>query len=383
MEKNNPIIKTFLNIMGDEKRQRVTVPILAILISLIIGAIIILLLGKNPLVAYQNLLQGSGLLPKTKYAGGKSMFTDFTSFMNSWTPMLFASLSIMVALKAGLFNIGISGQMLFAGFISSITVGYASLGAGIAKPLSLIVGCLAGALMGAFIGFLKYKFNINEVVSTIMCNYIGQYVISFFINIHHINPVSRQSNPVSNESRWTLVNVVIGDVKADIPLGIALAIITAILIHFLMNKTTFGYEVRSIGSNTHASKYAGINVGKTMIMAMVVSGGLAGIAGVMQYMGLYNSIQPRTLTSTGFDAIAVALLAGNNAIGIIFSSFLITIISKGSTYMSSTSGLEPEIASVITGIILLFSACSTLIQKKVNILFEKYNNNEKQEGGKN
>lgn len=371
MDKSNPIIKTFLNIIGDEKRQKITIPLLAIFMSLIIGAIIILILGKNPITAYQNLLQGSGLFPKAKYAGGKSMFTDFTSFLNSWTPMLFASLSVMVALKAGLFNIGVSGQMLFAGFVASVTVGYSSLGAGMAKPLALIIGALAGALMGAFVGFLKYKFNINEVVSTIMCNYIGQYVISFFITNNYINPVSRQSNPVSNESRWTLMNTPIGDLKADIPLGILLAIITAIFIHFLMKKTMFGYEVKSVGSNVYGSKYAGINVGRTMIMAMIVSGGLAGIAGVMQYMGLYNSIQPKVLPTTGFDAIAVALLAGNNAIGIIFSSFLITVISKGSTYMSSTSGLDAEIASVITGIILLFSACGTFIQKKVNELAEK------------
>lgn len=372
MRKNNPVTKTMLKIIGDEKKQSITIPLLAILISLIVGAIIIIMMGKNPMTAYQNLLQGSGILPKPKYAGGKSMLTDFTSFMLSWTPMIFASLSVMVAMKAGLFNIGVSGQMLIAGFMATITVGYSTMSAEIARPLALLIGIVVGALVGGLVGFLKYKFNINEVVSTIMLNYIGQYIISFFITVNFIHPVSRQSNPVSDSSRWALMNTEINGLKMDIPLGIVLAIITAIVVHFIIKKTVFGYELKSVGQNPHSAKYAGINVGRTMVLAMVFSGGLAGVSGIMQYLGLYNSIQPRVLSSIGFDSIAVSLLANNNAIGIIFSSFLITIISKGSTYMSSTSGLEAEIASVITGIILLFSACGTMIKQKVNVLREVY-----------
>lgn len=377
MQKNNHTIKKgFVRLLGNERYQAVSIPLFAIVLSLLAGAVVILALGKNPLVAYQNLLQGSGILPKATYAGHKSMLTDFMSFMNAWTPMLFASLAVAVALRAGLFNIGVSGQMLVAGFVTTLLVGYSDLPAPVAKPLVLICGIISGALVGALIGWMKEKFNINEVVSSIMINYIAQYIISFFINTYYVNPVSRQSNPVSKASRLTLMDTTVGDLKMDIPLGIILAIIIAIAVKFLLDRTTFGYELKSVGTSRNAAKYAGIKVGRSMVMAFVVSGALAGLAGVTYYLGYFGSIQPKVLASTGFDSIAVSLLANSNPIGIIFSSFLITVISKGSTYMNSASGLESEIASVITGVILLFSACGAFIRYKVKSMKEELKESE-------
>lgn len=366
MKKNSHIFKrTMVRLLGNERYQSVSVPLFAIALSLLAGAVVILFLGKNPLVAYQNLLQGSGLLPKPSYAGFKSMLTDFASFLNAWTPMLFASLSVAVALRAGLFNIGVSGQMLTAGFLTTLIVGYSSLAAPAAKPLVLIVGMLGGAAVGGLIGWLKHQFNINEVVSSIMLNYIAQYVISFFINTYYVNPVSRQSNAVSKAARLTLMDTPVGNLKMDIPLGIVLALLAAFLVKFLLDRTVFGYEIKCVGTSRNAARYAGIHVGRTMVASMVCSGALAGLAGVTYYLGYFGSIQPRVLAGTGFDAIAVSLLANSNPLGIIFSSFLVTIISKGSTYMNSSSGLESEISSVITGLILLFSACVAFIRYKV------------------
>ena len=360
--KMNPITKFFVKILGDEKRQAYTIPVFAILLSLVVGAMVIAILGKNPLSAYWNLLQGSGIAPKARYAGSRSMLTDFLSFMDYWTPMIFAALSVAVALKAGLFNIGVSGQMLAAGFIASITVGYSALGAPIAKPLAILIAIVVGGIVGGIVGWLKYKFNINEVVSTIMINYIVEYVVAFFIHTRFIDPVSRQSVAVSAASRLTLKDVQIGGLKCDIPLGIVLAIIVALVIRFVFNRTTFGYELKAIGSNRKASLYAGISVGRKMVLAMIISGALAGAAGATYYMGYFASIQPKVLTNMGFDAVAVSLLGNSNPTGILFSSFLITVISKGSTYMSSRAGLDAEIASVITGLILLFSACGAFIK---------------------
>ena len=354
--------KFFVKVLGNERYQSFSIPVFAILLSLIVGAIVIAILGKNPLAAYGNLLQGSGILPKPSYAGGKSMLTDFFSFMNYWTPMIFAALAVAVALKAGLFNIGISGQMLAAGFVSSVVVGYSTLAAPIAKPLVILISLVVGGLVGAIIGWLKYQFNINEVVSSIMINYIIQYVVAFLINTKYVDPVSRQSTNVSDASRLTLMNTEIGGFKYDIPLGFVLAIIMAFVIKFIFDKTTFGYELKAVGSNRKAAKYAGINVGKNMIMSMLISGALAGLAGATYYLGYFCSMQPKVLASIGYDAIAVSLLGNSNPIGILFSSFLISIMGKGSTYMSSTAGLDAEIASVITGLILLFSACSAYIQ---------------------
>ena len=376
--KVNPISKFFAKLLGNEKYQSFTIPVFAIVLSLIVGAIVIAVLGKDPISAYLNLLQGSGIWPKPKYAGGKSMLTDLFSFLNYWTPMIFASLAVAVALKAGLFNIGVSGQMLAAGFISSVLVGYSGLSAVVAKPLVIVIAIIVGGLVGAFIGWLKYKFNINEVVSSIMINYIIQYIAAFLINTKYIDPVSRQSKNISDAARLTLMNTQISGYKFDIPLGIILAIITALVIKFVLNRTTFGYELKAVGNNRKAAAYAGINVGKNMVVAMLISGALAGLAGVTYYMGYFSSIQPKVLSATGFDAIAVSLLGNSNPVGILFSSFLISVIGKGRTYMSSSAGLDAEIASVITGLILLFSACSAYIQYKVKTTKEQIKEIEKE-----
>ncbi len=375
--KTNPITKFFVKLLGNEMYQSFTVPVFAILLSLIVGAIVILVLGKNPISAFGNLLQGSGILPKLRYAGGKSMLTDFFSFMNYWTPMIFAALAVAVALKAGLFNIGVSGQMLAAGFVSSVLIGYSSLAAPIAKPLVILISLAAGGLVGALIGWLKYRFNINEVVSSIMLNYIIQYVVAFLINTKYVDPVSRQSENVSAAARLTLMSTEISGYKYDIPLGIILAVIAAFIIRFLFNKTTFGYELKAVGSNRKAAQYAGINVGRNMIMAMLISGALAGLAGATYYLGYFCSMQPKVLAATGYDSIAVALLGNSNPVGILFSSFLISVIGKGSTYMSSAAGLDAEIASVITGLILLFSACGAFIRYKVKRAKDKIKEMEK------
>ena len=347
----------FLTLMGDSKRQKFTIPILAILLSLLAGAVVYLILGKNPITAYLSYLQGSGLVPKGNYAAKKSMLTDLMSLLNAWTPMLFASLSVAVAMRSGLFNIGVSGQMMIAGLIATATVGYSSLPAPVAKPLVVLISALVGAAVAALIGFLKYKWNINEVVSAIMINYMVRYFVSFCIKRYMADPVSRQSRAISSAARLSLMNTEIGGLKMDIPLGIILAVIAVFLVRFLFDRMELGFEFRTIGANPLAARYAGINVGRNLIVTMALSGVLAGLAGATYFLGYYGSIQPDTLIATGFDAIAVSILGNSSPIGILLSSFLITVIDKGSTYMSSTVGVRQEIGSLITGLILLFAAC--------------------------
>src|SRR3954470_2043768 len=370
-KKKNILSKNLIRPISNEKWQPISIPLFSILISFIAAAIVILLIGKDPLQAFYNLFQGAGILPKASYAGYKSMLTDFLSLLNAMTPLVFASLAVAVAFKAGLFNIGVSGQMLVSGFLATIIVGYSGLDAIIAKPLVLLIGIVAGGLMGGLVGWLKYKFNINEVVSTIMLNYIAQYVISFFIQMYYVDPVSRQSKYISEAARLTLVNVEIANLKMDIPLGFVLAIIIAILLKFVMDKTVVGYEIKAVGSNRNAAKYAGINVGGNTVLAMIISGGLAGLAGVTYYLGYFASIQPKVLSSIGFDSIAVSLLGNSHPIGVIFSSFLISVIDQGSTYMSSQAGIRQEISSVVIGLILLFSACGEYLKHKVSRVKEK------------
>ena len=221
----------------------------------------------------------------------------------------------------------------------------------------MLISALVGAAVAALIGFLKYKWNINEVVSAIMINYMVRYFVSFCIKRYMADPVSRQSRAISSAARLSLMDTEIGGLKMDIPLGIILAVIAVFLVRFLFDRMELGFEFRTIGANPLAARYAGINVGRNLIVTMALSGVLAGLAGATYFLGYYGSIQPDTLIATGFDAIAVSILGNSSPIGILLSSFLITVIDKGSTYMSSTVGVRQEIGSLITGLILLFAAC--------------------------
>lgn len=373
----SPFRRGFVRVLGNERHQSITVPLFAILLSLVAASIVLLLMGKNPLSAFLSLLQGSGIVPKGSYAAKRNMLTDLASMLNLMTPMIFAALAVAVALKTGLFNIGISGQMLVPGFIASITVGSSDLPMGLALPLVLIIGIAGGAAVGMLIGWLKHRFNINEVVSSIMLNYIFSYIISFFINSYYIDPISRQSVAISSAARLTLTGIEIGGLKFDIPLALFLAIPAAFFIKFLMDRTKAGYEMKVVGLNRRAAEYAGINVGRKVVLAMAISGALAGLAGVSYYLGYYNSIQPRVLASMGFDSIAVCLLGSSNPVGILFSSLLITTISKGSNYMSSSINVPQEISQLITGLILLFSACGAYIKHRVGVVRDELRDLEK------
>lgn len=382
--RSNGLKKAVVRLLGNPKTQGLAIPLFSILVSLAAVSLMVMLFGKNPIDVFKSIMQGSGVLPKAAYASKKGMLTDFMAMLGILTPMIFAALAVAVAFKTGLFNIGVSGQMMISAFAASITVGYSSLPSVIAKPLVILIGIAVGALAGGIIGYLKYRFNVNEVVSSIMLNYIFANLTSFFINSYFINPVSRQSRYISQASRLSIANFEAFGLKMDLPLAFILTIPTAFFVKYLFDRTRLGYELKAVGLNRNASKYAGMNVGKNIVLAMTVSGALAGIAGVTYYMGYFSSIQPKVLSDLGFDAIAVSLLGNSNPIGIIFSSLLITIISRGSNYMSSSVGLQQEIAQVITGLILLFTACGVYIRYRVNILKEELEDEKrelKKEGG--
>ncbi len=343
---------------GPGRFRMLRIALFCFLLSLIGGAILLLILGKNPLLAYKSLLQGAGVLPKLRYPGKKSQLTDILNLINYTTPMIFASLAVAVGMKCGLFNIFVSGTMILSGFIATVLVGYSPMAPLLAKPLVVLIGLIVGGSVGALVGWLKYKYNLNEVVFAIMFNYIISYVVSFFIQTQYIDPVSRQSIPVGKHAMLTLVDVEAGGLRMNIALLFPVAILCIFLIDFLLRKTRMGFEIKAVGLNAKASRYAGMKVGRSTLIAMIISGAFAGLAGVSYYLGSFGSIQPRVVPPLGFDAIAVALLGNINAFGCFFASFIIMIFDSGTSYLSSKLGVLREIAALITSILLLFSAGS-------------------------
>jgi simple sugar transport system permease protein len=286
------------------------------------------------------------------------MLTDFFGLLDAATPMLFAAIAVAIAFKAGLFNIGISGQMLAGGFVATVLVGYSDLSAFVARPLVLLIGATVGALLAVFAGWLKARFNIHEVVSTIMINYIISHITGFLIKKYFVHPITRQSISVSASARLTLVNVSVGDISTRIPLCFLLAVAMAVVFYVLIHRTRLGFEIRSVGSNRRSAEYSGISIRKTTIISMLLSGVAAGLAGVTCYLGYFDSIIPGDLSVIGFDSIAVAMLAGSNPLACIAASLFLTTFSYGSVYMSSQADISQHIASLLIGIVLLFSACS-------------------------
>ena len=356
--KNKQLKKSRLAaLLTHEKWGGIAVPGLAIVLALITASILLVVMGKNPITAFASFLQGSGIIPKGKYGGGQGILTDLFNTMNTLAPMILASLAFIIGFKAGLFNIGIAGQMLISGFTATVIVGYSELNAFIAKPLVAVVGILTGGLVGALIGWLKYKFNIHEVVASVMINYIISYGTGFFINSYYANMLTRSMQICSDASRLTLMNVQIAGMKCNVPLGMILAIVAAIVVKFIFDKTVFGFELKAVGNNPTCAKYTGINVGSRFIFSMAFSGMLAGLAGVVYFLGTYNTILPKTLPGMGYDAIAVAMLGNASPVGAIFAAALISIFQCGSNYMSSNLGVAKEISDLITGILLMFSAC--------------------------
>jgi len=378
-KKKHNFVKGFSYILSDDKWSKITIPILAVLLTIFVTLIIILILGKNPGTALSSFLKASGFAAKENYAGGRSMLTDFFSFLGLMAPMLLAALGFIVAFKAGLFNIGIAGQMLLSGFLASIIVGYSGLNAIVAKPLVLLVGMLAGGLLASIIGILKYRFNINEVISSIMLNYIVKYITGFYIKTKYINMITRSSRPISPASRLTITNIQFGDINLSIPLGIIVALIAVFAVRFLLDRTVIGFEIKTTGLNRKNARYAGINTGKSIVLAMMISGVLSGLAGVTFYLGYYDTIVPQTLAGMGFDSIAVSILGNSSPIGAIFASALVTLFQNGSTYVGSTAGVAREIANLITGFILLFSACGVFFKRHAKELHDKYEYQEKLE----
>jgi simple sugar transport system permease protein len=349
-------------VLDEDKSAALAVPILSIIGSIIITSVILLSMGANPVAAFGAFLQGSGFLPKRAYAGGQGMITDFVSFLGIMAPMLLAALSVNIAFKADLLNIGITGQMLLSGFIATVFVGYSRFSPWIAKPMVILIGLAVGGGLGLLVGFLKYRYRIHEVISCIMLDYIIKYVTGFFLNTYYTDPVSRISRGVSAASRLTFTNIPLGKLNMSLPLGIVLAFGAVFLLRYFINRTLLGFEIKAVGGNVFCARYAGISVGRGTLSAMTIAGACAGLAGVAYYLGYLDAIAPKMSPSIGFDAIVAALLGNGNPIGAIFASMLITIFQKGSIYMNSSTRIPREIASVIVGILLLFVSCGQFVR---------------------
>ncbi len=283
------------------------------------------------------------------------------------TPLIMTGLSVGFAFKTGLFNIGASGQFT-AGAFAAVFVGvkFTFLPPGVHCLVALLAAILAGALWGMVPGLLKAFFNVNEVISSIMMNYIGMYLTNMLIQKTVYDQVKNQSMAVAegaNLPKGGLDKLFPG---ASINVGILIAIGCVILIYILLNKTIFGYELKACGMNPDASRYAGINEKRNIVLSMVIAGALSGLGGALLYLansGKYMQVLD-VIAPEGFSGISVALLGLSNPIGILFAGLFIGYITVGGNNMQLFD-FAPEVIDIIIAAIIYCGALSLLFKNTI------------------
>lgn len=281
------------------------------------------------------------------------------------TPIILTGLSVGFAFKTGLFNIGATGQFI-AGSFAAVVVGLKMTQLGsIHWFVALLASILAGAVWGAVPGILKAFFNVNEVISSIMMNYIGLYYVNFSVKGSKVlfDSLRNQSKELPATSHIPKMGLDLLFPDSSVNGGFFIAVLVAVIIYIILNKTTFGFELKAVGFNRNASKYAGVNEKKSIIMSMVIAGALAGMAGGLLYLaGSGKHIEVvDVLPAEGFTGISVALLGLSNPLGIVLAGLFIAYITSGGFYLQLFE-FSTEIIDIIVAVIIYFSAFSLIIR---------------------
>lgn len=337
----------------------ILVPVVSVILGLLVGAVVMLVSGYDPIAGYSALWNG--------------IFGDIYTIgetLRQITPYILAGLAVAFAFRTGLFNIGVEGQLI-VGWFAAAYVGIAvDLPKIIHLPLAIIAAAGAGALWGFIPGLLKARFKVHEVIVTIMMNYVALHTSNALIrtisdggdNTGPIHPTaSLRSEFLENMTDFSRLH-----------LGIIIALAMVLVMWLILEKTTRGFELKSVGLNHHASDYAGMSVNKNIILAMSISGAFAGLGGAMEALGTFEFASVKGgFTGIGFDGIAVALLGANTPLGVIFGAALFGSLKYGATNMPNAAQIPEEIVSIIIAIIIFFVASGYVIRLFIERLSKK------------
>jgi simple sugar transport system permease protein len=388
-EKTTEEKKSAINIFVEELSQSpLIIPVLAIICGLLLGGIIVALSTEDvytifldqPLQAISNGFKAAWESYTTLFTGSfgdpakiieavrggdgleirRAINPIFESLVKS-IPYIFAGLAVSLGFRTGLFNIGVEGQ-IFMGGIFSVWVGYSFTGlpAAIHIPFAFLAGALGGALWGFIPGFLKARTGGHEVINTIMMNYIAFRLTDWLLR----EPMKREgsTNPLSPVIEKSAELPRFFEDPIRFHLGFFIALAMAALVFWFLFKTKWGFDLRTVGTNPHAARYAGMNIVRSTIMAMSISGALAGMAGANELLGLNHHLSQSFSPGYGFDAIALALLGRNHPVGVVLASLLFGTLRNGATRMQAAAGIPIDIISVMQAFILAFIAAPAIIR---------------------
>ncbi len=325
------------------------VPILSVVFALIVAAVIIVLIGQNPLVAYKAMVLGA--------FGNVQAFTDT---IIKTTPLILTGLAVGFGFRAGLFNIGAEGQMIMGGILATVVgMNLRGIPPALAVPLTMLFGILGGMAWASIAGYLKAKTGAHEVVTTIMLNWIASHLSSYLITgplaVGSGTPKSPEIAPSAKLPPILTVGAM------ELTSGIVISVLSAFLMYILLEKTTTGYEVKAVGFNPYAAEYGGISISKNIVMCMAISGALAGLAGALEVMGQYHRFLGTLSGGKGFDGISIALIGQNHPIGIIFAALLIAALRTGSNNMQFV-GVPKHIVTIVQGIVIFLVAADRIVR---------------------
>lgn len=357
-------MKKIFSFLNKESSQNLIASLLAILVGIVFGFLVLLM--TKP----ENSVAGIILILKGGFHHG---IRGLGNVIFRAVPIILTGLSVGFAFKTGLFNIGVTGQFTVGAFAAIyVGVNFTGINPLYGWILGLMAAALAGMIWGLIVGLLKAYRNVNEVIASIMMNYIGMYFVNYLIvNTAFDDVHARTLKPVSAFLPKGGLNTLFP--RSSIDIGIIIAIVIAIVIYIVLEKTSLGYELKAVGYNRYAGRYAGINEKRSIIISMATAGALAGIGGGLMYLadvGKYMSTI-NVLLAEGFTGISVALLAQNNPIAIIFSGLFISHLTYGGSNLQ-IYGMEPEIIQVITAAIIYISALSLILRNMLSRISLKY-----------
>ena len=334
-------------------------PIVAVVAAIAVGSLFVLAVGDNPVETFA-LLVGSALW----WPDG----IGYTLFLA--TPLIFTGLAVAVAFRAGLLNIGAEGQLYVAAFATAWTgIVFGDLPAIVLVPLCMAAAVAAGALWGAVPGLLKARFGSHEVINTIMMNFVAVALVSYFTQYHYRVPGDPilQSAPVSPNAHIPRLGEMIPGLPARIPLNVSflLALAACALVYVFLWRTRWGYEIRATGSSPTAAEYGGISVRRQIVLAMAISGGLAGMVGINEVLGYRHRYYDGFSDNYGFTGIAVALLGRNHPVGVVFAALLFAVLTRGGIPVDAfTQHVTKDIVQILQATIILFVAAEALFRRR-------------------
>ena len=353
-------------------------PLIAVIAAFIVGGIVVWIIGDSPLETYRLLLGSAFSWPD---GIGYTLFNA--------TPLIFTGLAVAVAFRCGLLNIGAEGQLYVAAFatawvgikfggISIVNPGsgqvlsspIANLPAPVLLPLCCIVAIAGGAIWGGIPGLLKARFGSHEVINTIMLNFIAVALLSYFTQYHFKIPgdAIMQTAQISSSANLPTLGRFIPGLPERIPLNLAfvLALICCALVYLFLWRTKWGYELRATGSNPTAAEYGGVSIRKQIVIAMTISGALAGMVGINEVLGYRYRYYDGFSANYGFTGIAVALLGRNHPVGVLLAALLFGMLIRGGIFVDAfTNNVTKDIVDVLQGIVILLVAAEALLRGPV------------------